>query len=83
MSHRPLHTIAAEIRQKWTKVSPYAAPYLNAMGALVNVNNDYGADSGQSVVLYFLSNSAGWRGEDARRIKAELKGILRDNGYPI
>ena len=70
---RPLYEIAREIRKTWTKVSPYAEPYLEAMQSLNSINDNYYFDSGISVVLYFLSNANTWRGEDARRIKAELK----------
>ena len=70
---RPLYEIAREIRKTWTKVSPYAEPYLEAMQSLDSINDNYYFDSGKSVVLYFLSNASTWRGEDARRIKAELK----------
>ena len=70
---RPLYEIAREIRKTWTKVSPYAEPYLEAMQSLNTINDNYYFDSGKSVVLYFLSNASTWRGEDARRIKAELK----------
>ena len=70
---RPLYEIAREIRKTWTKVSPYAEPYLEAMQSLDSINDNYYLDSGKSIVLYFLSNASTWRGEDARRIKAELK----------
>lgn len=70
---RPLYEIAREIRKAWTKVSPYAEPYLEAMESLNTIDDNYYLDSGKSVVLYFLSNANTWRGEDARRIKAELK----------
>lgn len=73
---RPIYEIAREIRKTWTKVSPYAEPYLEAMASLNSINDNYYFDSGKSVVLYFLSNANGWRGEDARRIKAELKAML-------
>ena len=72
---RPLYEIAREIRSDWTKVSPYAKPYLDAMSELSSIDDNYYLDSGRSVVLYFLSNASGWRGETARRIKAELKGM--------
>jgi len=72
---RPLYEIASEIRKDWSPVSPYAKPYLEAMRELSSINDDYYADSGRSVVLYFLSNAASWRGENARRIKAELKSL--------
>ena len=54
----------------------YAQPYLEAMQYLTTINDDYYLDSGRSVVLYFLSNAASWRGDDARRIKKELKEML-------
>ena len=72
---RPLYEIAREIRKDWSPVSPYAKPYLDAMRELSSINDDYYADSARSVVLYFLSNAASWRGENARRIKAELKSL--------
>ena len=70
---RPIYQIANEIRKDWKKVSPYAEPYLDAMGHIDDINDDYYLDSAKSVVLYFLSNATGWRGDNARRIKAELK----------
>ena len=74
---RPFYEIAGEIRKAWTKVSPCAEPYLEAMQSLNTINDNYYFDSGKSVVLYFLSNASTWRGEDARRIKAELKEMLK------
>lgn len=73
---RPLYEIACEIRKTWTKVSPYAEPYLAAMQSLGSINDNYYFDSGKSVVLYFLGNANTWRGEDARRIKTELKQMV-------
>ena len=73
---RPLYEIAREIRKAWTKVSPYAEPYLGAMQSLDTIDDNYYLDSGKSVVLYFLGNANTWRGEDARRIKAELKEMV-------
>ena len=74
---RPLYEIAREIRKTWTKVSPYAEPYLEAMQSLGSINDNYYYDSGKSIVLYFLGNANTWRGEAARRIKAELKEMLK------
>lgn len=72
---RPLHEIAKEIRADWTPVGFAAKPYLNAMATLSDISESYGADSGKTVVLYFLSNAATWKGETARRVKAELKKL--------
>ena len=70
---RPLYEIASEIRKTWTKVSPCAEPYLEAMQSLNTINDNYYFDSGKEIVLRFLCWANTWRGEDARRIKAELK----------
>jgi hypothetical protein len=78
MEQRPLHTIAAEIRDDWTKVYFGAVPYLNAMFSLTTLQDTFGYDTAQSVVLYFLSNATTWRGPVARRVKAELKAMLKE-----
>jgi hypothetical protein len=79
---RSLSVIAFEIRSDWSAkgkgVSPYAEPYLRAMETMNSITDDYYYDTGDSVVRYFLANANGWRGEAARRIKAELRGMLND-----
>lgn len=75
--HRPLHSIAREIRRDWgPKVNYAAKPYLEAMSSLEDISDKFYEDSADSVISYFLSNATGWRGEQAKAIKAELKGIL-------
>ena len=74
---RPLYTIAADIKKTWQKVYFGAVPYLDAMHTLWNITEDYGADSGKDIVLRFLANAKTWRGENARRIKKELKAMLK------
>lgn len=75
---RELNTISKEIRADWgTKVNYGAKPYLDAMATLNKVTDSYGQDSAKSVVLYFLSNASTWRGEVAKRIKTELKQLLK------
>ena len=76
--HRPLYEVAREIRKDWKNVWFGAKPYLDAMGQMQSVNDMYGMDSGVSVVLYFLSNATTWRGETARRIKKELKQMVKE-----
>ncbi len=76
-TNRPLHEIAAEIRKDWKNLSPYAKPYLEAMQTLNSIDEMYYQDTAKSVVLYFLSNAATWRGETAKRIKLELKEMAK------
>ena len=72
----PIYEIANYIRQNWKNVSPYAEPYLRAMTNINSINDNYFNDSASSVVLYFLSNAIGWRGDVAREVKAELRSRL-------
>lgn len=73
---RPLYIIANEIKQDWKTVNYGAVPYLEAMGSLTSTSDNYGMDTGKSIVLYFLSNAGSWRGETAKRVKAELKKMV-------
>lgn len=72
---RPIYVIAREIRKTWPKVYFGAKPYLDAMFDLESMSDMYFKDSAKTVIIYFLSNATTWRGEDARRIKAELKSM--------
>jgi hypothetical protein len=74
--HRPLFAIAREIRADWTEPYFGAVPYLDAMSSLVGPDDRYGMDPATDVIRYFLSNAKTWRGETARRIKAELKRMI-------
>lgn len=78
MEKRTFAEIAQEIKSVWTNINPYAAEYRKAMAECytTNPNDMYYWDTVKSVVLYFLSNASSWRGEDARRIKAELKSMI-------
>ena len=76
MEHRPLHVIAREISADWKKPYFGAIPYLDAMRTLNSIRGEYYNDSAQSIVAYFLANAGTWRGDNARRIKAELKALL-------
>jgi hypothetical protein len=74
---RPISNIARDIRNNWPKPYFGAVPYLDAMRSLNSIKDPYYADTGESVVRYFLANATTWRGEKAREIKAELKEILK------
>ncbi len=74
---RPIHEIAAEIRRVWA--TPYfaAAPYLDAMRELSTIRDRYLYDDGEGIVRRFLGNARTWKGDDARRLKAELNAHLK------
>lgn len=74
---RPLYEIAGEISRDWK--NPYfgAVPYLQAMHSLESIRHNYYYDDGKSIVLYFLANANTWRGDVARRVKAELKALCK------
>ncbi len=74
---RALYIIARDIRKLWPNVYYAAKPYLTAMSELSTIQDAFGYDSARSIVLYFLSNARTWKGDDAKRIKAELQAILK------
>ena len=77
VERRPIHVIARDIESNWPKPYFGAVPYINAMHMLVTLDDRYLLDSARSVVLHFLTNAQSWRGADARRVKAELKRMMK------
>lgn len=75
--HRPLHEIARDIRTHWARPYFGAVPYLEAMASLSSITDRYYEDDAVDVVSYFLANASSWRGDDARRVKAELNALLK------
>jgi hypothetical protein len=67
-----IYEIAELIYREWKNVYFGAKPYLDAMMSLTNITDDFGADSGKSIVIYFLGNATTWRGPVAKAVKAEL-----------
>jgi len=72
-----LNELAIIIYDDWKPVNYAAKPYLEAMTSLNSVKDNYGMDSGYSIVAYFLSNASQWKGETAKMVKAELKKRLK------
>lgn len=78
---RDLRDIAKEIRGDWTRINNSAArEALECMETMGDIKKPFASDpNGYRVVGSFLSNSIGWRGEKARRIKKELREMC---GHP-
>jgi len=74
---KPISEYAQEIRSDWKKPYFGAVPYIEAMETLNSINDNYYFDSGKSIVRYFLANASTWKGETARRVKAELKALAK------
>ena len=76
---RTFAEIAREIKQTWKNVYFGAKPYLQAMATIdsSDKNAPYMLELAEDIVIYFLANAQTWRGEDARRIKAELKSMIK------
>ena len=74
---RPIWAIASDIQKDWKNVNYAAKPYLEAMAGLESIQDTFGYDNGQGIVLYFLGNARAWKGEKAKEIKKELKGMLK------
>lgn len=73
---RNISDVAYEIRKLWKKPYFGAVPYIETMMSLSDKDSMYICDSATDIVIRFLGNANTWRGEDARRIKKELKDII-------
>lgn len=80
-SKMSISELAAIIRKDWKTQGKGiyfgAKPYLDALDCMQTVSDSYGLDSGRSMVAYFLSNAATWKGETAKAIKKELNKRIK------
>lgn len=78
---RSLREIAIEIEWECREKPwyPYAEAYVGPMKTLDTLNDRYFEDSAEYIVSYALANLQSWRGENARRIKAELNAMLKQH----
>lgn len=76
---RTFAVIAKEIKQLWCKPYFGAIPYLDALSQIHSMDKDtpYLFETAGDIVLYLLANMGTFRGEDAKRIKAELKEMVK------
>lgn len=74
---RPIHEIAGEIYANWENVYFGAVPYLQAMEVLIAPDQMYLQDRADDIIRRFLVNAKSWRGETARRVKAELREMIK------
>lgn len=80
-SKMTISEIAQVIRKDWRTQGKGiyfgAKPYLEALECLQTVSDNYGLDSGRSMVAYFLSNASTWKGETAKAVKKELNKRIK------
>jgi hypothetical protein len=84
---RPIKEIARAIRDNLEaryrdKPKPpgfyyHSQPYLDAACTMNTLEDNYYLDNGREIVLRLLGNLEGWRGDAARKLKAELKEHLQ------
>jgi len=74
--NRPISQITRDIKIDWVNVKYSAKPYLDALSQLHDINDRYGYDDGNSLILYFLANASSYRGENAKKYKSELKSLI-------
>lgn len=74
-THLPLYRYAGTIKRNWDNIDRAAKPYIDAMFHLDQITDYYGADTGRSIVAYFLANASKWKGEVARNTKKELRKL--------
>ena len=83
MSKRTFQQRAKDIKSTWLNVYFGAVPYLEAMLELDTTDPDtmYYNDSAENIALYFLANASTFRGNDAKKLKEELKKLINHGEY--
>lgn len=76
---RSISAVTRDIVRDWKDPNFAARPYINAMLALGTMRDNYGLDEASDVVARFLCNAGTWRGEVARKCKAELNTMLKEH----
>jgi hypothetical protein len=61
------------------RINGAAAPFVEGLGEVRTARDRWYAQTGADAIRGFLMNAQTWRGEVARRIKLELKAILRSH----
>lgn len=74
---RSINVIASDISKAWKNINYGAKPYLEAMHHLNTVNDYYYADNAREIILRFLCNASTFRGPEAKKLKLELKELLK------
>lgn len=78
---RLIKEIANEILKEWKNPSEYAQmyawPYLKAMTTLNTIHDKYILDDADEIILRFLCNAGSFKGEAARRLKKELRDLVK------
>lgn len=69
--------IARLIRIYWENIYFGAKPYIQAMNCLETVDDNYGMDSGRTIINYALANMQSFSGPVARLVKAELRRRIK------
>lgn len=75
---RTFQQIAKEIQGVWLNIYFGAIPYLDALLKLDTTDPKalYLYETAYNIVKYFLANARTFRGNDAKRLKAELKSMI-------
>ena len=85
---RPVNRIAAEITNIFLRLKRdrkggsfliHSWPYLEALLEMDSFSGLYGLEERSMIGWRFLDNVAMWRGDDARRLKAEIRTLLEEH----
>lgn len=77
-TEKRIRDYAYEIFNDWERMPENARVYAAVMLTLDSPHEYYYCDSAAEIVNRFLANAQTWRGSTARRVKAELKVMMKN-----
>lgn len=74
---RTIKEIAQEIQSDWKTANKEASQYLIMMEVLKTMNDKFINKDATTIVINFLVSARGYRSDKAKRIKNELKNLIK------
>jgi len=77
---RSLKEIAKDIKKHWQTPNHFASYWITMLETVDKLSDKvtYSLNTGKDCATKFLIHAQNWRGEEARRIKNELKQMLKE-----
>ena len=79
MKHFTLGQLLEQVKSDWTEAPQTIEECIQSLQMSGAAANNYLDAEAEEYLKFFLTNCSAWRGEVARRVKAELRKRLRNS----
>jgi hypothetical protein len=79
MKHFTLNQLLEQAKNDWEEAPASITECIESLQMSGSASNNYLKAESEEYLKFFLTNCSAWRGEIARRVKAELRKRLRNS----